>query len=745
MQTRTQRLDEFISGLPRLSLPKALSVFGLSWGALMLYDIVLGSWERSAYDFDLLRMLIPLVGFAPMYVRMLRPDDIRDDGDAYETFVRMTTISLVLVVVSALMRVVPFSYTPLGIPESFWSFMVGRAISLLPLLMLPTIAELIVRLIRYRSRRSVPLLARLVTYGIGLLFVVAQLFPTDLRPVGDDPTPGIAIGSILGFLALILTARARWIVNLRRRQKWALLGLSFLGMMAAVYFAALDDTSEFVGAMAATFPALPAMASACGMLLINIQLALFVHAMIALPTANAMDRRSTEVTSLATFGKLLTRSFDITDLIETSIGVACDVTGSRAAWIELQRAGDAELLLGHSPRLTSMDAIRLMTSTVADGTTLAESVRAHRDVQVIDRAHPTVGANEADRTVQRRETAKEKAARVASAPNRTLDKSRSEQKELSTVAAAPLVVGDLMLGTLYVAKERAQEFDRDDLAILGTVADQIAMAMQHSELIHSSIASERIEQEMLIARDLQQRLLPRSMPVSKWYDLHAESEPAQLVGGDYYDIVSFSDGTLGVVIADVSGKGPSAALYMGMIKGVIQALAGSTATPRDLLAKINVALHGQIDPKWFATMTCAQILEERRILRVARAGHCPTLIIRNGVGEYRRSRGLGLAIARPLMFERNLELEELNFSADDYVVLLSDGIPEARSPEGEEFGYERLMAIATEASALNPSPVELRNTIFTELSAFTRGELPIDDSTIVLLRWKQCSDYETSS
>jgi phosphoserine phosphatase RsbU/P len=124
------------------------------------------------------------------------------------------------------------------------------------------------------------------------------------------------------------------------------------------------------------------------------------------------------------------------------------------------------------------------------------------------------------------------------------------------------------------------------------------------------------------------------------------------------------------------------------------------------------------------------------MLRIARAGHCPTLVVRNGVGEYRRSRGIGLSIARPLMFERNLELEELHFAPDDYVVLLSDGLPEARSPDGEEYGYERLLATVTAAAAHQPSPAELRNTIFNELSAFVRGELPADDSTLLVLRWK---------
>ncbi|HVK38335.1 MAG TPA: GAF domain-containing SpoIIE family protein phosphatase [Candidatus Kapabacteria bacterium] len=742
MPTRTQRFEAYVAELPHFSLPTALAVLGASWGALGLYDLVFGGYESATpYEFDLLRVLIPLVGLAPMVIRLLQPKDVVDDNEAYGTFLRMTTMALLLAAAMTLLRVIPFSFTPEGIAESVWSFMVGRGAALLPLLAVPAIAEQLVRLLRYRSRRSVPRSAVIFTYAMIVGLVVGQVVPLSAAFDPDVPTPALALTPLLGMIALVLTARARWIVNLRKRQKLVVLGLSFIGMPIAMALITLVGDSELAKAVMSMSVGLATLSHGTGVALACVQLSLFVHALIALPTAEAIDRRNTEVSSLATFGRLLTRSFDMTDLIETSIGVACDVTASRAAWVELESGETRDLLLGASPRLTAAEALRLMSAQTPEGLTLAELVATRAGVQVVDRAEPLTAAPIASRPL---------AAGAAGAGTSGESKEKKAEKHkgppaLSTVAAAPLLAGDVRLGTLYVAKERAREFDREDLRILKTVADQIAMAMQHSQLISSSIEREKIEQEMMIARDLQQRLLPRSMPVSPWYDIDAESRPAHLVGGDYYDLVSFSDGTLGAVIADVSGKGPSAALYMGMIKGVIQALSGSTATPAELLAKINVALHGHIDQRWFATMTCAQIFEEQRMLRIARAGHCPTLVVRNGVGEYRRSRGIGLSIARPLMFERNLELEELHFAPDDYVVLLSDGLPEARSPEGEEYGYERLLATVTAAAAHQPSPAELRNTIFNELSAFVRGELPADDSTLLVLRWKPCTEPGAST
>jgi serine phosphatase RsbU (regulator of sigma subunit) len=154
------------------------------------------------------------------------------------------------------------------------------------------------------------------------------------------------------------------------------------------------------------------------------------------------------------------------------------------------------------------------------------------------------------------------------------------------------------------------------------------------------------------------------------------------------------------------------------------------------LAQANVALHGSIDQRWFATMTCAQIFDAQRTLRIGRAGHCPTLLVRNGVASYSRPQGLGLAIAKPILFDRNLEIEEIGFSSGDYAIFFSDGLTEARSPDGEEYGYDALLATAMGAASANATPRAMRDAIFESIDRFSKGVPPMDDSTLVILRWK---------
>jgi serine phosphatase RsbU (regulator of sigma subunit) len=135
-------------------------------------------------------------------------------------------------------------------------------------------------------------------------------------------------------------------------------------------------------------------------------------------------------------------------------------------------------------------------------------------------------------------------------------------------------------------------------------------------------------------------------------------------------------------------------------------------------------------------MTCAQITEETRTLRIARAGHCPTLLIREGQGFYSRPNGLGLAIAGPGLFDRNLCIEEVSFQPGDYAVFFSDGLPEAHSIDGREFGYEELMNVAVRAAAEDAPPLRMRDAIFEAIEEFEQGEPTADDSTLIVLRWR---------
>lgn len=708
MQAQSGKLSAYIRDVPKPGVIFSLGSLVAVWTVLLFYDILFrGISVPVTADQSLFRTLFPLIGMIPFFLRWLKPQDIQSDEEAYGAFRRLSLVLLATAGVVMVLGIIPFSYGSDGAPTGIGSFILGRLVSLVLLAAVPWLAEQLVLIYRYRSRREVPSTAIYFTYGTIIVTILGQILPVSNSEDGVGVgMPMIVFGGILSSLALTLTFRIGWLINLKKREKVSLLGLSFVGMLASTAMITLGQDSDTGRALLSITPGISALMIVMSLSMVTTQITLFFNALIVLPTAEAIDRRNVEVSSLTNLARLLTQSFDSEELMSTAISIASDVTNGTVAWIESGEGESREVRYDQRSRVPHKVTNGLMRAQVGRDVTLSDSVRSNRKIQVIDRVSGARWAN-----------------------------GGGEPKELRSVAAAPLQVGEELFGTIYVAKAKTYGFDRQDMAILGAVADQIALAIEHSRLVQGSLERERFEQEMLIARDLQRRLLPKVMPASPYYEIWAESEPASMVGGDYYDVVSFSDKTIGLLVADVSGKGASAALYMGMAKGIIQALSGTCATPHELMSQANLALHGNIDQRWFITMTCAQIIAEERKLRVARAGHCPTLLVRSGVASYSKPRGLGLAIARPSIFDKNLELEEMQFAPGDYVIFLSDGIPEARSPQGEELDYERLLAIVEDACGKQPSAEELRNVIFQEITSFIEGEPLGDDSTLVILRW----------
>lgn len=710
MQAHSGRLGGYLADVKKPGIFFSESAVIALWTGLIFYDILFRGYSAAANaDQSLFRTLLPAVALIPFFLRWLKPEDIQNDQEAYVAFRRLSIILMIAAVAVGIIDVLPFEFGPDGAPNGLFAFIAGRIVALVMFTTIPVIAEQMILLYRYRSRRTVPVLAIYSAYGLVAAVVLGQLVPLGLAQDGEVGLPTVVkvIGGAMGFIALILTGRVGWLINLRKQQKVTLLGLSFVGMLTSSCLILMVQDNDTGRALIGIAPGLAGLVLVTLMPVCTAQITLFFNALIALPTAEAIDRRNVEVSSLTNLARLLTQSFDFKELTETAIAIACDVTKGTTAWMESGNGIDREVLYAEKSRVPHKITNGLMQAMVTRDMSLSDAIRTLRKIQVLDKVSGAKWIGPA-----------------------------GEAKELRSVAAAPLQINGELFGTLYVAKDKADGFDREDMAILGAVADQISLAIEHSRLIRGSIERERFEQEMLIARDLQRRLLPKLMPASPFYEIYAESEPASIVGGDYYDVVSFSDRTIGILVADVSGKGASAALYMGMAKGIIQALSGACASPSELMAQANLALHGNIDQRWFITMTCAQILETERKLRIARAGHCPTLMVRGGVASYSKPRGLGLAIARPAIFDKNLELEEVQFAAGDYVIFLSDGIPEARDPFGEELGYERLLAIVESAAQSGPRSEELREMIFREIDAFMKGEVLEDDSTLVILRWQ---------
>lgn len=709
MGRTSDMIADWWGGLRRPGVPLVYGGLVGVWLLLLTHDLTLGGWRFSPLGRDILSLLLPLIPLALLAVRIGRRELVDDGQEAFRVLLRLVGLFVATLLATGVVGLVPYGYMEDGRPESLFSMIPGRLLGLIVMVGMTATMENLMTLLRFRDRGRVSILARIYGWLLAGLLVLAQFLPMEKGEGGIGLPEAILPLSVVGaILVFILGIRISWIVNLRKKQKWGLLGLATLGFIGGALLLVLVEQSPLTPALLSHGGAFAVLAFCGAMSLLFWFMVIFVTALFALPTAEVMDRRNAEVSRMATLARLLTQSIDAADLIDSAVGIARDATSASAAWIEVgvdRGEGGVELQYGRERPLPASSARLMMDAPVPGGGTLRDAVVGRRRIQVLDRI---TGVH----------------WNGAIGP------------PLRSAAGAPLLLGDRLLGALYLAKDRSHGFDREDVTILTALADQISLALEHSQLIRSSLERERFEQEMLIAKDLQQRLLPRVMPGSPFYELYAESLPASLVGGDYFDVVAFDDQTIGLLVGDVSGKGASAALYMGVIKGIIQALSGTCRTPGELLARANVALHGSIDQRWFVTMICAQIIEEERTLRIARAGHCPALLVRNGQGSYSRPRGIGLGIARPRLFEANLAVEEMAFLPGDYAIFISDGLPEARSPDGEEFGYDTIRAVAEEGAAMNLDPCSIRGLLFNRIEEFTRGEPPHDDSTIVVLQWR---------
>jgi sigma-B regulation protein RsbU (phosphoserine phosphatase) len=299
---------------------------------------------------------------------------------------------------------------------------------------------------------------------------------------------------------------------------------------------------------------------------------------------------------------------------------------------------------------------------------------------------------------------------------------------------------------LFAGTERVRQGDfsykipiatRDQLGELAESFNSMTASME--DLLHQKAEKERLEQELKIARAIQMSLLPQGPIRIPGLAITGHCEPAREVGGDYYDVVPLDDGRLGVLIADVSGKGTSAALYMAELKGVIFSLSQMHRSPRTLLIAADRILSRHLDSRSFITITYAVVDLEARTLTYARAGHCPLIYLPGPHATTRRAQilapdglVLGLQIDNGEMFTRLLQEVTLPIAPGDLFVFYTDGITEAMNPPGDLFGEQRLAALV-EQHALMPFE-ELRERILREVSGFVGPSPQQDDMTMVLLR-----------
>ncbi len=298
---------------------------------------------------------------------------------------------------------------------------------------------------------------------------------------------------------------------------------------------------------------------------------------------------------------------------------------------------------------------------------------------------------------------------------------------------------------LFVGTERVQQGDfshrievkaRDQL---GELADSFnTMTSRLTQLLAEMAEKKRLEEELRIARNIQMSLLPQGPVHMPGLTMTAHCSPAREVGGDYYDFLPLDDHRIGILIADVSGKGTSAALYMAELKGLMLSLTQIHRSPRELMIAADRIIAANLDSRSFITMTYAIVDLETRTMTYARAGHTP-LIHLAAKDPTRRAQilttggmVLGLKFDNGEKFRELLEEVTLPLETGDLFLLFTDGLSEAMGPDDELFGEDRLGSLIEEHAELPFE--ELRERILREVRAFAGQPGPHDDMTLILLR-----------
>lgn len=299
----------------------------------------------------------------------------------------------------------------------------------------------------------------------------------------------------------------------------------------------------------------------------------------------------------------------------------------------------------------------------------------------------------------------------------------------------PIRFKDKLVGTFIIGEKLSESpLHLEDLSFLAAVAKQASIAIENAFLHEELTEQERLKHELKIARRIQMASLPQTTPQVDGLEIAGISIPALEVGGDYFDYLNGVSAGVTVIVGDVSGKGTSAALYMSKVQGIIRSLHGFNLSPGELFVRANQLLFQDLEKKSFITAIGAFIDPGKRKLVLARAGHLPLFYFSFVAKEVSllTPRGLGLGLDGAEVFASELEESEISYQAGDVFLLVTDGVTEAQTAAGGEFGEDKLIEVLSANAALDAN--NIRDRVLAEVRYFLDDELPHDDQTVVVVK-----------
>jgi len=281
---------------------------------------------------------------------------------------------------------------------------------------------------------------------------------------------------------------------------------------------------------------------------------------------------------------------------------------------------------------------------------------------------------------------------------------------------------------LFCVFNKEEEFNQNDQRLLSIVAAQSAQIIENARLREEEKKLQKIEKELLIAREIQQGLLPKQMPQVSGFDIYGYSLPTQQVGGDYFDFLTLPDGKLGIGIADVSGKGTPAALLMANLQAALRSQALTNCAPSVGVANANRLLCQSVEKGKFATLVYGCLNPAEKKFAYVNAGHNPPFVFSGSEVVTLDKGGLLLGMLEDAAYEQG----EVSLKSGDLLVMYTDGVTEAINETEAQFEDERLIRVVRENI---PKPAkQIAELIIKEVKAFQGLQPQSDDITLVIVK-----------
>jgi phosphoserine phosphatase RsbU/P len=668
-------INEYIQSLMNLDSPVKTNfnrVIVLTFSLIICITRIFGDltlYLFSNYDSPIIyfwKIATTILIFSSAFIYLFsRPHKnllIHDDHSSNEFFEDLNKVLFISLWIIAGNVILPDIFLKKGIPVNLLVLTLSDIISILSLLFTIYVMQFIYKWLSIRRHKKTKKYLKVLVFGLAYYFLVKLI--SDFFDIRYNEFVKVFLEIFvvgLGIITFIVTKKNLWIAVLPRSRKLRLLFFSLIGLILSAYNVSISIAKNhpLSSSLDLLLPGISIVVGITFIYLMVFLLRLFFVSIASLPTSEIVERRTSEISSLTYLNKIVANTIDFNTLLDTVAQLALNVSHAAATWIELYES---------------------------DGKVSIWSTQ-YIDEQQIKKLHE-------NKILQKKFNTLNSPLLIESTPdNKELSFINAEIKIANSLIAVPLFSGDNRIGTLVAIHSEEYGFDNDDAKVISAFSDNLSIALENARLLKESLEKEHFKQELILAKEIQQKLLPQKLPQIENFTISAFSIPAEEVGGDFYDLGRLKNGDFGILIGDVSGKGMNAAFYMAQLKGVVLAIANEATGAADLLKKINSTLYGFMEKQMYITLTCMVLDKDNRKVTLARAGHMPAIFKLNNEIISLTPKGLGVGLTDSNFFDKNIEETEIEFNSGDIGLLFTDGLNELLNDSHKEFGIDSIIEL----------------------------------------------------